>query len=90
MILCESYSESNLCWAVNKQWENKNYIQKIRTYALLLNVVTAKIEALVLSGNKFLYACVRENAARELGHILTPSINSSLLLQRNDFNQFFE
>jgi hypothetical protein len=27
---------------------------------LLLNVVTSGIEALVASGNKFLYACVKE------------------------------
>jgi hypothetical protein len=27
---------------------------------LLLNVVTARIEALVVSDNKFLYACVEE------------------------------
>jgi hypothetical protein len=37
------------------------YIQKKNTYILklLLNVVTAGIEGLV-SGNKFLYACVKE------------------------------
>jgi hypothetical protein len=34
---------------------NNTYILK-----LLLNVVTTGIEALVISGNKFLYACVRE------------------------------
>jgi hypothetical protein len=27
---------------------------------LLLNLVTARIEALVVSGKKFLYACVKE------------------------------
>jgi hypothetical protein len=39
----------------------KYYIQKTMYIPkLLLNVVTAGIEALVISGKKFLYACVKE------------------------------
>jgi hypothetical protein len=56
---------------------------------LILNVVTAEIEAFVILGKKFLYACVRKSAACELSHILTPSMNSSLLLKCYDPNQFF-
>jgi hypothetical protein len=52
----EDYSESNLRWAVNETNE-KNIYKYI--HKLLLNIVTAGIEALVL-GNKFLYACVKE------------------------------
>jgi hypothetical protein len=53
----EGYLESNLQQAVNKTSnEKKNtYILK-----LLLNIVTARMEALVASENKFLYACVKE------------------------------
>jgi hypothetical protein len=54
---------------------------------LLLSVVTAGTDALVISGNKVLYAFVKE--ACKLSQILTPSINSSLLLKRCDRNQFF-
>jgi hypothetical protein len=46
---------------------------------LLLNIVTFGIEALVILSNKFLYACVKQSAAFELSHVLTPSINSSVL-----------
>jgi hypothetical protein len=40
----------------------KNYYMQKNTYMLklLLSVVTAGIEALIVSGNKFLYACVKE------------------------------
>jgi hypothetical protein len=40
----------------------KNYYKQKNMYILklLLNVVPAGIEALVISGNKFLYACVKE------------------------------
>jgi hypothetical protein len=48
---------------------------------LLLSVVTTRIKALVMSGNKIMYAC-------ELSHVLTPSI-SPLLLKDSDPNQFF-
>jgi hypothetical protein len=34
--------------------------KNINILKLLLNIVTTEIEALVLSGNKFLYACVKE------------------------------
>jgi hypothetical protein len=44
---------------------------------LLLNVVTAGIEAHVVSGNKFMYDCVKEIS--ELIYDLTPSFNSLLL-----------
>jgi hypothetical protein len=39
---------------------------------LLLNVVSAGIEALVVSGNKILYACVKKSVACELSNVLTP------------------
>jgi hypothetical protein len=48
---------------------------------LLLIVGAAVIEVLV-TGSKFLYACV---AACQLSHVLTPSINS-LLLKRSEAN----
>jgi hypothetical protein len=54
---------------------------------LLLNVVAPGIEALIISGNKLLYACVEEVC--ELSHVLTPSINFLLLLQSCDPNQLF-
>jgi hypothetical protein len=55
---------------------------------LLLNVVTAGIEALVISGNMFYMSVSKKSAAYELSHVFTPSINS-LLLRRCDPNQFF-
>jgi hypothetical protein len=57
--ICKGYSESTLPWAANKtsnEGEKKNmYILK-----LLLNIVTAGIEASVVSGNKFLYTYAKE------------------------------
>jgi hypothetical protein len=38
-------------------------------------MVTAGTEALVVLGNKFLYACVKEVCCLELGHFLTPSVD---------------
>jgi hypothetical protein len=38
----------------------KLYTKYAYILKLLLNVVTAGIEELVISGNKFLYACVKE------------------------------
>jgi hypothetical protein len=49
---------------------------------LLPNIVTTRVAALGILENKFLYACVKE--ACELSHILTPSINSPLLLKHCD------
>jgi hypothetical protein len=43
----------------NKQWE-KNIIYKKYILKLFLNKVTSEIEALVVVGNKLLYACVKE------------------------------
>jgi hypothetical protein len=60
------YSESNLPpWAVNKTNNEKIYIYK-NTYILklLLNVVTARTEAL-LSWNKFLYEYACESNRRK-------------------------
>jgi hypothetical protein len=58
----EGYLKSKLQWAVKKTInEKKNYyIQKEKYILILLNVVTASTEALVISGNKFLHACVKE------------------------------
>jgi hypothetical protein len=65
------------------------YIQKnAYILKLLLNIVTARTEALVISGNKFMHACVKKSAACELSHVLTPSICSSLLMKHCDLNQF--
>jgi hypothetical protein len=58
----EGYSESKLCLAVNKTSNGKKYYIQKNTYVLklLISVVTAGIEAFVISGNKFLYPCVKE------------------------------
>jgi hypothetical protein len=56
-----SVAESNLQRPLNKTNNDKKIIiYKKYILKLLLNVVTAGSEALVISGNKFLYACVRE------------------------------
>jgi hypothetical protein len=57
------YSENNLRRAVNKTSNLKKvlYTKNIYTLKLLLNIVTAGIEALVILENKFLYACVKES-----------------------------
>jgi hypothetical protein len=73
---------------LTKQAE-KNYTKNVYVLKLLLNVVTARIEALVVSGNKLLYALSKKSAAYDISHSLTPSINSSLLLKNCDCNQFF-
>jgi hypothetical protein len=59
--LQEGYWEYNLRSAVNKTGNEKKILYE-NTYILktILNVVTAGIEALVVLGNKFLYACVQE------------------------------
>jgi hypothetical protein len=49
---------------------------------LLFSVITTGFEALVFTGNKFLYASVKEVCR----YVLTASINSSLLLKRCDPN----
>jgi hypothetical protein len=55
---------------------------------LLLNVLTVGIHALV-SWNKFCMPVSKKSAAYEFSHVLTPSINSSLLLKSCVHNQFF-
>jgi hypothetical protein len=55
---------------------------------LLLNVVSAGTGALV-SRYKFVYAFVKESAACKINHVLTSSINSSLMLKLCDPNQYF-
>jgi hypothetical protein len=45
---------------LTEQAMRKNYIKKTYIMKLLLNVVTAGIEAFVLLGNKVLYACAKE------------------------------
>jgi hypothetical protein len=56
------YSRSNLRWTVKKTSNEKRilYIKITYILKLLLNVVTAGIEALVILENKFLYAWVKE------------------------------
>jgi hypothetical protein len=53
---------------------------------LLLNAVIAGIEALV-TGNTFLFACLKMSAACERSHVFISSVSSSLLLKRCDLNQ---
>jgi hypothetical protein len=56
----EGYLESNLRYTVNRTRNGKKILYTKNTYTLklLLNIITAKTEALVLA-NKFLYASVR-------------------------------
>jgi hypothetical protein len=49
---------------------------------LHLNPATSEIEKLVVWGNKFCTPVSKKFAACELIHVLTPSINSSLLLKQ--------
>jgi hypothetical protein len=56
---------------------------------LLLNAVATGIEALIL-GNKFCMPVSSKSAVCELSQVLTPSINSSLLLKCCDPNQFYK
>jgi hypothetical protein len=55
---------------------------------LLLNVVTAELRHLY-QGISFCTPVSKKSAACEFSHVLTPSINSSLLLNHCDPNQFF-
>jgi hypothetical protein len=65
------------------------YTKNTYILKLLLSIVTAGIETLVASGNKFFYAFVREICHRLLSHVFMPSMNSSLLLKCCDPIQFF-
>jgi hypothetical protein len=59
--LYEGFSESNLRRVVNKTARKNNYyVKNAYILKLLLNIVTAGTEALVVLGNKFLYAYVKE------------------------------
>jgi hypothetical protein len=63
----QGHSESKFWLAVNKTSNEKKifimvYTKYIYIHKLLLNVVTAGIEAFVISRNKFLYACVKEDS----------------------------
>jgi hypothetical protein len=64
LTIYRGYLECNLQWAVNKTRNEKDkillYTKDLYILELLLNIVTAEIEALVISGNKFLYACVKD------------------------------
>jgi hypothetical protein len=58
----KGYSESKLQWAVNKTSKKKKILYTKNTYIhkLFLNSVAAGTEALVVSGNEFFNACVKE------------------------------
>jgi hypothetical protein len=59
----EGCSESNFSELLTNQAMRKKIVlcrKNVYIRKLLLIVVTAGIEALVLSGNKFLYACIEE------------------------------
>jgi hypothetical protein len=60
------------------------YTKNTYIIQLLLNIVTAGIEALVVSGNKFLYACVKEVCRLWAQPRFTPFIHWLLLLKRCD------
>jgi hypothetical protein len=69
---------------LTKQAMRKQFI--IYKKYVLRNIVTAGIEAFVVSRNKFLYVRVKEVWICELSHVLTSSINSPLLLKPCDPN----
>jgi hypothetical protein len=75
------------CELLPKQATRNNLIIYKNTYILklLLNAVTTVIE----QGISFCMPVSMKYAACELCHVLTLSINSSLLLKRCDPNQFF-
>jgi hypothetical protein len=59
----EGYSESNLRWAVNNTSNEKIFLLLTKNkYSLQLYhyLITAGIETFVITGNKLLYACVKE------------------------------
>jgi hypothetical protein len=63
VVIYEGYLKSNLQWAVNKTSNKEQiivYKKYVHTRKLVLNIVTVEIEALVVSGNTFLYACIKE------------------------------
>jgi hypothetical protein len=66
--------------------KKKMLLYKKHTYILkvLLSVVAARIEAFVILGISFCTPVSKKSAACELSHVLTPSINSSLLLKHCD------
>jgi hypothetical protein len=63
IVMYESYLERNIRGELltKQSMRGTNYYIKY-TYKLklLLNVVTARTEAVVVTGSKFLYACVKE------------------------------
>jgi hypothetical protein len=63
------------------------YTKNTYILKLILRVVTGGTEPFTVLGNKVLYACVKEHC--KVSHILTPSINSTLLLKHCYLNQFF-
>jgi hypothetical protein len=56
-------------------------------FKLLLNVVTAELRHLTYRGISFCMPVSKKSATFELSHILTPSINSSLLKQDQSCKQ---
>jgi hypothetical protein len=67
----KGYSESNLWWAVNKTSNEKIQFYYIQKNTYILDVVTVRIEAFFISGNKFLYACVKEVCLKVQPHFDT-------------------
>jgi hypothetical protein len=65
------------------------YTKNMVILKLILKVFTAGIETFVVSGNKFYKPVSKNSAACEINHVLVTSINSSLLLNRCNPNQFF-
>jgi hypothetical protein len=84
----EGYSESNLRWA-NKGKKKRLYTKYAYILKILLNVVTIATDTLIISGNKFVYACVREVCRLWAQPRFLIRYTNSLLLKSCDHSQFF-
>jgi uncharacterized protein YbcV (DUF1398 family) len=54
------------------------YTKSTYTLKQLLNIVTTRIEALMISGNKFCMPVSKKSAACELSHVLRATINLNI------------
>jgi hypothetical protein len=73
--------ESNLWQAINKASnKQKQFIiyKKMYIFNLLLDVVTARIEALVIPGNKFCMPTSKKSAAYELQSSIGNNLHNGL------------
>jgi hypothetical protein len=86
IIKYESLSESKL---LTKQVRKNYYMQKVCIYVSYFSKQSPQELGHLSRGLSFCTPVWMKSAACELSHVLTPSINSSLLLKRCDLNQFF-